>query len=88
MTIASPIWSDRAGIARVCPNAHRFATQLLFAALALGGAIAEPAPAAFPLPGADGALDEFDSLRLVQSKVTGKERLILGDIHGFLHVYG
>lgn len=87
MTIASPIWSDRAGIARVCPNAHRFATQLLSAALALGGAVAEPAPAAFPLPGADGALDEFDSLRLVQSKVTGKERLILGDIHGFLHVY-
>ena len=66
--------------------ARRCAAQLLFVALAPGGAAAEPGPAAV-LRGAVGSLDEFDSLGLVRSKVTGVERLIIGDIHGFLHVY-
>ena len=85
--IALPIWSDHGtSISRACRAARRFAAQLRFAALALGGAAAEPGPAAV-IPGAVGSLDEFDSLRLVRSKVTGVERLIIGDIHGFLHVY-
>ena len=77
---------DRTGAARVCPGVRRVATQLLFAALAIGSAAAETDSTAVS-PAFLGALDEFDSLRLFQSKVTGKERLILGDIHGFVHVY-
>jgi hypothetical protein len=76
----------RAGIARGCLRARCFAAQLLFGALAIGSAAGETDSTAVE-PAFLGALDEFDSLRLFQSKVTGKERLILGDIHGFVHVY-
>ena len=34
-----------------------------------------------------GALDEFDTLALLPASEDGDPRLILGDIHGFLHVF-
>ena len=84
-------WSHRADspIATAAPStsAGLLVLWLFVSAAVVGNATAEetgPTPA---VPVTAGALDEFDSLRLLHSKEAGKDRLILGDIHGFVHIY-
>ena len=64
------------------------AVSVVSFSLAAGPAsAAETEPAVEKTPEAIGSLDEFDSLNWITSKVSGENRLVLGDVHGFVHVY-
>lgn len=79
------------------PDGRRLIAPLVLATLGLGACApgaavsaaspATPSPAPAPaLPGY-GALHEFGALRLLPPGQSGVERLVLGDVHGFVHVY-
>lgn len=82
----------------MCRRRWRWGAVPWCLALCLALGLARPCPSigTSEEPGSDaqiwqlssaGNLDEFDTLRRLPTTEEGAERLVLGDVHGFVHVY-